>query len=320
MLPLKEKYNIEPSFYKRYFEQNAKIKFAIQSLKFMWFKEGKFLNPLKKEQILNEFTNEEIENFYLKNKFSIPQIEYAITTRCTLKCSQCNALIPKFNNNCHIIVSLDEFKSNLDKILSDVDMINHFVLLGGEPLLHPNFSEILSYALEQDKINFVRITTNATIIPNQKTLDVLKKYNKKVYFFISNYTSNENLKNIVKPEEIKNTLDKINVKYQFVDSIAWCSEEGFKNEADSDIETTKEKFRTCERVNCTQILNGKIEVCSKASSARELNIIQNDDYVEILSSKNLRDDLINFYKKPYQDACKRCIPIGKTTCEVASQL
>ena len=47
MQKLQEKYNISEVFHKRYFEQNALNRMAMEMLKFMWFKEGTFINPMK---------------------------------------------------------------------------------------------------------------------------------------------------------------------------------------------------------------------------------------------------------------------------------
>ncbi len=61
---LKEKYNIEETFYKRYFEQNAASRLTSAMNNFLLFKKGKFILPTKKDEHLKLFLKEEIENFY----------------------------------------------------------------------------------------------------------------------------------------------------------------------------------------------------------------------------------------------------------------
>ncbi len=53
-------------------------------------------------------------------------------------------------------------------------------------------------------------------------------------------------------------------------------------------------------------MNGKLDICSKASAGREMQLFE-DDSVDIVNSKDLRQDLIDFYQKEYMNACKYCI-------------
>lgn len=311
MQTLVEKYNIKDSFLTRYFEENAENRFGIELLKFMWNREGKFLNPQKKGQYLKEYISEEINNFYEKNELNIPFLEFCITTKCTLNCKDCCALIPQFKGNNHITISLEQFKSQIDKLCNNVNRIRHLVLLGGEPLIYQNLPDIVEYAGQKNNIDFIRITTNGTIMPSEKLIEVIKKYRNRIYFFISNYKANEELENILKIEELKTALTQNNIRFQMVDNWNWLSELGVATEKFPEYETL-EKFKNCYRTKCTQVLNGKIDVCSKALTARELRLIQANDYIDLETTQNLRDDLIGFYQKNYQKACEYCIISNKS--------
>ena len=302
---LKEKYNISESFFRRYFEQNALNRFGTSSLKFMWFKEGTFLNPIKKNNYIDNFIKDEILDFYENKSLVMPQIEFCITTKCSLKCKDCNALIPRFNKLQHIDMSVDEFCLNLDKLCNSVDMIRHFTLLGGEPLLHPNFANILEYTCQKDNIFLIKIITNGTIIPSKDIIDVVNKYRTKVYFYISNYGVNEKLQKLLKHNEIISLLKQNNIRYQIVDNWEWYRECGFADKKFAP-EHVQKNFDKCCRTQCLQLLNSKIDICSKASTARETGMLNLDDYIDI-TDNNLRQKLIDFYQKPYQQACEYCI-------------
>ncbi len=305
MQELIKKYNITKTFLRRYLKENAENRFGTELQRFMWYKEGKFLNPQKKDFYIESFIKEEIENFYEKNIFNIPQIAYCITTKCTLKCRDCNALIPKFNSVSHIEVDVEEFKRNLDKLCNSVNKIRHFVLIGGEPLMHPKLHEILEYTCQKSNIDIIRILSNGTIVPSQKLLDILSENNKKVYFYISNYAVNGEVKPLVKHDAIIERLKQANIKYQIIDNWSWYREYGFSQNKFSVSETIC-KVNQCSITNCIQLLNRKLDICPKASSARELGLIDINDYVD-MNSSNLREDLINFYKRDYQQACQYCI-------------
>ena len=303
---ISEKNNeISKIFYKRYFEQNAINKIANEMTKFLWFKEGHFINPLKKEEIAKKYAEEEIDNFYNKNILIMPQVEFCITTRCTLKCKDCCALIPQLDKEHRIEMSFDDFKLYLDKILNNVDGIRRFIILGGETLMNPELPKMIEYAAGKEKIFDIEIITNATILPNQKLIDCLKKYNKKVFVYNSNYKGAEELANIIKIDEFEKVLNKNNIKHLKFESWSWKEEFGFSSQADDD-EKTKEKFFKCDRIKCTQVIDGFLYICSKASAGKFLNGIIADG-IDILNSKDLRNEIIEFYKAPYTEACKYCI-------------
>ncbi len=304
------KQEISKTFYKRYIEQNATNRLSVDMLKFMWFKEGKFIHPMKKDETLQKYIQEEIEDFNC-GRLNLPQVEFCITTKCSLKCVDCCALIPQLNKVKHIDMTFEDFKNQLDSLLMALNSLRTLIILGGEPLINPNLAKMLDYALRQEKISITRLTTNATIIPNDELIEVLNKYNKKIYVFLSNYSANSELSKLSKYEEIKEILHKNNIKFQMVDSWNWLEEKGMSKTAQDDIDTVN-KAQNCYRIKCSQILNSKFDICSKALVARELGIIDTNDYIDILNSKNLKEDLIKFFNKPFSDSCKYCILSDKT--------
>ena len=68
-----------------------------------------------------------------------------------------------------------------------------------------------------------------------------------------------------------------------------------------------QKIQDCFRTQCNQVINGHLDICSKAYAGRILNLIDTYDSVKLENNNNLKDDLIHFYSKDYSDACKYCI-------------
>ena len=52
-----EKYKISKTFYNRYFELNAINRLGNELFRFMNFKEGKFINPMKKDEYIKQYDN-----------------------------------------------------------------------------------------------------------------------------------------------------------------------------------------------------------------------------------------------------------------------
>lgn len=300
-----EKYNISKSFFNRYFELNAINRLGNELFRFMNFKEGKFINPMKKQQYIEEYVKEEIDNFFYKNELNIPQIEFCLTTQCSLKCKDCCALMPAFNQKGHIKMSVEEFKNTLEQLLENVNSIRKLIILGGEPLLRSELPELLEYAAEKDKVIHIAIVSNGTMLPSEKLIKVLKKYNK-INFYMSNYNGNPDIEPILKYEQIKALLKQNGLKYQMMESWEWFKELGFAS--DKLCESARRRnYETCHRTKCLQTLDRKIDICSKAFSGRNLGLINTKDFIDLDKTANLRQDLIDFYQKDMVDACEYCL-------------
>ena len=317
MLEALKKYNVSKPFFNRYFELNAINRLGNELYRFMNFKEGKFINPLKKQKYIEEYVKEEIDNFFNKNEFNIPQIEFCLTTQCTLKCKDCCALMPPFNKQGHIKMSVEEFKKTLNQLLDNVNSIRKLIILGGEPLLRSELPELLEYAANKDKVIQIAIVSNGTMLPNDELIAILKKYNK-INFYMSNYNGNPDIEPILKYDKIKELLKENGIKFQMMESWTWFKELGFAKEKLSD-DVQMHNFNTCHRTKCLQTLDRKIDICSKAFSGRNLGLIDTKDYIDLEKTNNLRQDLIDFYQKDMIDACQYCI-ISKEPVKPALQL
>ncbi len=55
-------------------------------------------------------------NFFIFKKINIPQIEFTLTTKCTLKCKNCTNYIPKLKNSEHRVMNFSDFKTQFDNL------------------------------------------------------------------------------------------------------------------------------------------------------------------------------------------------------------
>jgi organic radical activating enzyme len=309
-----DKYKIKNIFLERYFLQNVKTKFVVKYKEFMFWKRGEFLNSNDKKKFYNRFLLEELINFYDKKEINIPQIEFDITSRCTLRCKNCFNLMPYFKQKDHIDDKFDEFKIELDNLLSGVNSITKLNFLGGEPLINKNLAKMIEYSAQKTNIGIIEIITNGTLIPNQELINVLKRHNTKVYFYISNYSNNAELKSILKHDKIIETLKLNNIKYQLPTSMPWFEEIPLERKKRT-LKQTKEMFRSCYKNPCVCIFNGKIHVCARSSSGYELGMVEigNSDFIDLrtVKEKDLSKKLIAFYSKDCFDICKYCLRTNK---------
>jgi molybdenum cofactor biosynthesis enzyme MoaA len=97
-----------------------------------------------------------------------------LTTRCTLRCKNCNAAIPYHKTYNDIDTGV--IMKSLRRIFEIFDYVDELGLYGGEALLHPDIDEIIRECGNySSKFGFLRLMTNGTIIPKQATLEELKK-------------------------------------------------------------------------------------------------------------------------------------------------
>lgn len=130
-----------------------------------------------------------VEWYYTnKGQLNIIQLNTAVTTWCTLSCEKCNMFLTHYDNSHRKHFSFEEMKGDIDAVLEYADYIFRYNFLGGEPLLNKDLKRIISYVGNnyKNRIGKLGITTNGTIIPDDETLECLKKYD--VTVGISDYT------------------------------------------------------------------------------------------------------------------------------------
>ena len=146
-----------------------------------------------------------------------PEIVMVTTTGCTLKCKNCNNLMPYY----HSPYSIDpgELIRDFDRLMAGMDSCVRFSLIGGEPFIYPHLKELLQHAIESKKTMYVGLVTNATIIPNEEMLEILK--NPKVVVSISNYGLA-----LQKVDELIEVFKKNGIRYIPDNSASWVKPGG----------------------------------------------------------------------------------------------
>ena len=255
-----------------------------------------------------------------KTKFGlleIPQIEFNITTKCSLRCKHCSNFIPYIKPEEHSLISIEDFKAQVDNLLKAVYKVKNLLLIGGEPLLVKNLCEYLEYAASKKKIERVWIVTNGTLLMNDNLLKIAKKYRKKLTIWVSNYSKNEELKNKLKHDELLSQIETAKIDYDYVQDLTW----GYTSPlcAHKKRDNKKEYFENCGN-NCIAVFDGKIYVCPRAGTfvIKGLYTPEKDEVVDLNKEKNpkiLKQKLIDFYSRDYFTACNYCTVLEDRTME-----
>lgn len=274
------------------------------------------LKPLDKF----EYFKEEIKAFYLlKEKFeyfvfgtgriNIPQIEFTLTTQCTLRCKNCINYIPCLSKDEQKYISFNEFKLYLDNLTGAVSKIYNLLLIGGEPLLVKNLDKYLEYACRNKKVKNVWITTNGTVLMSENLVSTVKKYNKKVTIWLSNYSANKALAPVLKQEKLIEQVKLTGADLVYNKDLTW----GFVSENYSSKNLKRKEmekyFEKCLHP-CLAVFDDKLFVCPRAGTFYLKNLYSFDKG-ECVSLKNtnkkeLRRQIIDFYSRNYFSACNFC--------------
>lgn len=252
---------------------------------------------------------------FCKNIIYVELVQISLTERCSLKCKKCAHGCFAVSPN-QADMSIDLVKSSADCFFGMVDHVKYFVLIGGEPLLYRGIEEVISYVGDRyrDRIENFQITTNGTIMPTKKMLELCKKYD--INFVVSNYTKSVPW---IKPkiEKIRKELDESQIRYEvFSEETLWM-DYGFDhiNQYKSGDEMIR-VFDRC-RTDCHEIRGSKLYFCVMARSVSD-NLfdgeIGQEDYLELAEMNPQKEYdrrvfleyLMGYSEKGYLDMCARC--------------
>lgn len=208
-----------------------------------------------------------IADFKLKGKIYLPQVEFAITTTCNLKCKNCTNYIPYLPRDKQRTISFSDFQTYLSNLLANADKLNALLLLGGEPLLHKELPQMLDFAMQNPKIESVYITTNGTIYFSDALRAAFERHkgNPKLWIWVSNYTANPRLAKRLKSYDLVDYLKANNMNYIFIDDNVWGKSQPptYKEFKRTDEENSA-YFLAC-NTPCVSVYGSELSICPRAS-------------------------------------------------------
>ena len=288
-------------------------------------------------------------DFRLRGKIYLPQVEFAITTTCNLKCKNCTNYIPYLPRENQRVITYADFKTYLQNLLKNTDKLNALLLLGGEPLLHKELPQMLDFALHCEKIESVYITTNGTIYFSDSLRAIFEKHkgNKKLWIWVSNYTANPRLAKRLKSYDLVAYLREQRMNYIFIDDNVWGKSPPptYAEFERTDAENSA-YFLACNSP-CVSVYGDELSICPRASHFAAKGTIHQkaQDLASVaqigggdlcMDSKNLslksieslrlsreisKADLLAFYTHTNFSACKFCDKLNqRETCTPAIQI
>lgn len=246
------------------------------------------------------------------------RIEYSITDKCNLNCAYCCHYAPVVNE---YQVSSIVFADDMHQLamLSDAGrLLGTLGIVGGEPLMHPEFIDLCIIAREYLPMSRIRVTTNGTLINRltKQELCILRRYD--IEILVSKYLENFDYDKLDSLLSEYGVIHKFCQNGEFVTFSKYAIDETGSQNPD---ETHKKCTLWQEKpyYTCHELRNGYLYPCSQIARAGKLNELYNlklptDLGISIYS--NNWNQLEDYVKAPCE-MCKYCKvdewnkPVGK---------
>lgn len=179
-------------------------------------------------------------------------------------------------------IPLQQIKEEYNVAFQIYDYVEDVTISGGEPLTHPNITDIIDYSMNfESQFDHLRIFSNGTIVPSKKLMEQFKHYNK-LSLVIDDYGS----KISTKVADIRKLFENENLPLRIINYsgnapyaggwIDFGSFEEFRNYSDAELEVV---YKNCHEAQykCLGVYNGKMVNCSIALMGSEANVFCKDD-------------------------------------------
>lgn len=176
-------------------------------------------------------------------------------------------------------------------------------------MLHPELPEILKYLLEyKDKIGYILLITNGTILPNDELLSAVSSGGDQIRVVIDSYPAKLSSDNA---GVVKKMFREAGVNAIINPSLQWYDLGTSGSRYSTDVTDIRETFDSCPFRHCTGLYNGRLYRCARpwgieinAGEAEDDNAVI--DLGEVKSRTDMYFRLVRFFGVDYLKACAYC--------------
>lgn len=245
---------------------------------------------------------EDISNEYILCPYHhqppvLPLLEVHLADHCNLNCKGCahfSNLVPEA-----VFSDISTFESDIKRLFELFSNIGQFFLLGGEPLLNPDFPAFIQIVRKYFPYTDLILLSNGILIPKltDEQIQVLKQY--RVRLQISAYP-------VLDIDKITAFMDAHDLNAELrIQKSAFTK---FLNPAGTSNKTAS--FEQCPRKDCNFLLNGKIAPCCLPLTAHYFNAyfgehIPENESLNIYSDNIDGWDIIEYLNTP-METCRYC--------------
>lgn len=238
-------------------------------------------------------------------------LEIEVSEGCNLNCKGCNEFSNLVDEN--KFGDLDSVRSDLMRLRELFWGIEKIRLMGGEPLVNPDFPKFVQTARDIFPDSDLRLLSNGLLIPNLRSenLEEIKKHN--CSFDISVYPPT---KQII--HKITDRLEEYGIPF----SLSLPNMYFFKSLLAEPLSSPDESFKNCLFTHCHAVSGGYLSACSNQMYAHRLNTafdlkFPENDKINIHTTTLNGWEINKTFTKPHE-FCKYCgkglVPFKWKTC------
>lgn len=238
-----------------------------------------------------------------RGQICMPKTDISITPQCTLNCEKCQLFMPYWKNRRQR--RYETIKEDADLYFRCVDYVFDMDIVGGEPLLHTELAEILGYIGKnyRDKIGYLGLITNGTLVPPQEVVSILKEYG--IGVSISDYSRELHYDERI--GELCSLLEGNGIQYFRNSNIEWF-DFGFPGQVFHYTgEKAAEHMRCCGTV-CHALRDKKFYYCGIASAAYQAGLFPEETYGAVELPEIKTDDIDS--RKALLECCLGDVGVG----------
>ena len=257
--------------------------------------------------------------YHVKKAARLLELHSPITNQCTLRCKKCNMFIPyqceKYS------ADLNGMKKDLSILMKYIDYIDKYQIIGGEPLLHSNIADYITYLRINytNKIGRIRIVTNGTVVPDEKLLYAIKDCRRDigVEVVISDYRDSIGYEKQF--NKVAETFRANKITYEILKSLKW-RDVIFPEKIESIEKSRTRKHMELCGTSWHGLAEGKVYYCNCTWAAQKTGLFKPDktDYIELDELTDFdkgKEDIMSLclgdYEKGYNSFCGYCGGLGE---------
>jgi MoaA/NifB/PqqE/SkfB family radical SAM enzyme len=233
-----------------------------------------------------------------------------LADHCNLNCKGCEhfSVIAKDK-----FLDVDIFKKDCERLSELTNgCIDNIMLMGGEPLLHPQISEVMNIVRRYFPSGIIKIVTNGILLPKQSGDFWQSCIKNDIGISVTKYPIKIDF------DKTEKMAKEYNVDLEYYSNTDKKEKTMYRVPIDvNGKQNIKKNFKKCFRANqCIQLQDGKLYTCQTVPYINYFNErfnqnlkVSNKDYIDIYKAKNI-DEILVFLSKPIP-FCRYC-NINKT--------
>jgi MoaA/NifB/PqqE/SkfB family radical SAM enzyme len=245
-----------------------------------------------------------------------------VNQKCNLSCKFCTSYMHSYKPDERINFKTEDIIRDIDNFLSSIDSIGSFTVMGGEPFLHPDLSQIIKAMLKHENFAFLSIATNGVSLIKPEQLDGLQ--DPRVVVSFNDYLPALPIGMRKVFEKNIQTVTQANVFYTVGKYMSEWTIPSTLYDVGASLEEKIDHKELCDDLlkyfRCHQLKNGKLHPCDFANSVYSLGVADYPaDYVDLTDRRDLRKRLHEHYNAQFYHVCGHCKRVYKSTKGAAVQ-